>query len=123
LTPGERGEIMPKPNERNGENGVGDIMGSAVGLGRAATKFTMAQIETALCAVSTPTRAINRIKRSLDSFAEAMNAPLEGREAPEAEEETARKPVKGEVGAEPAARSHCRKTAGQSAASMSGRKV
>jgi len=56
------------------------ILDSTVELGAAVTKFTVDQLETALCAVASPGKAIDRIKRSMDNITNAMNAPLEPKE-------------------------------------------
>lgn len=63
----------------------GSIVDSTVELGVAATKFAMDQLETALCAVGSPGKAMDRIKRSIDQFTDAMNASVE----PEKAEKTA----------------------------------
>jgi len=56
---------------------AGGIVDSTVELGVAATKFAMDQLETALYAVGSPGKAIDRIKKSIDNFADAMNASVE----------------------------------------------
>jgi len=72
-------------------NGAGGIVDSTVGLGAAATKFAIDQVETVLCAVASPGRAMDRVKRSIDNFADAMNAPIE--QAREAAKEVTAKAV------------------------------
>jgi len=69
--------------EKKTRNGGGGIMDSTVELGAAATKFAIDQMETALCAVASPTKAINRLRRSIDNVTDAMNAPVDGEDAKE----------------------------------------
>ncbi len=68
---------MTAAKEKKDNNGAGALVNATVGLGAAATKFAMDQVETAFCAVASPSRAMDRVKRSIDNFAGAMNAPLE----------------------------------------------
>jgi len=65
------------------------ILDSTVEFGAAVTKFAVDQLETAICAVSSPGKAIDRMKRSMDNITSAMNAPLETKGA--AKEKEARK--------------------------------
>jgi len=71
---------MTPAKEKKPRNGIVD---STVELGAAATKFAIDQVETVLCAVASPTKAMDRLKRSIDNVADAMNAPVEGEEAKE----------------------------------------
>jgi hypothetical protein len=82
--------------------GVGEILGSMVGLGAAATKFTISQMETALYMVSSPTRAMDRMRNSIENFAEAMNRPVDASETREERPSTSYARHSGETEAEPA---------------------
>jgi hypothetical protein len=64
-------------NGRQYFHGAADLVDSIMELGKAATRFTFVQMETALCMVSEPSRAIHRIRQSIDSFVHAMNQPPE----------------------------------------------
>jgi len=68
-------------SEKSATKTAGAIVDSTVEFGAAATKFCMEQVETAMCAVSSPLRAMDRFRRSIDHFTNAMKAPLEGEAA------------------------------------------
>jgi len=64
----------------NGEQyfrGAADLVDSIVELGKAATRFTFSQMETAMYMINEPSRAIGRIRHSIDNFVHAMNQPPE----------------------------------------------
>jgi len=66
----------------------GSLVDSTVELGVAAAKFAMDQVDTVLCAVNSPGKAMDRVKRSMDHFTDAMNASVEAKgEAPKEEKE------------------------------------
>jgi len=64
-------------NGRQNFRGAADLVDSIVELGKAATRFTFSQMETAIYMVSEPSRAIGRIRHSIDNFVHAMNQPPE----------------------------------------------
>jgi len=72
---------MTPAKEKKTRNGAGGIVDSTVELGAAATKFAIDQVETVLCAVASPTKAMDRLRRSIDNVTDAMNAPVEQEEA------------------------------------------
>jgi len=70
------------------------ILDSTVEFGAAVTKFAVDQLETAICAVSSPGKAIDRMKRSMDNITNAMNAPVDSKgEARDKEARKASAPV------------------------------
>lgn len=67
---------MTRTNGQSVFSEAGDLMDSTLALGQAATKFAMDQMETVLCAFSSPGRAMERLKRSINNVSNAMNAPV-----------------------------------------------
>lgn len=71
---------MTPQTEKKQHNG--NLVDSTVDLGVAAAKFAMDQVENVLAAVNSPGRAMDRVKRSMDTFTDAMNATLEAEGEP-----------------------------------------
>lgn len=88
---------MTPEKEKKARIGGGGIVDSTVELSAAATKFAIDQVETVLCAVASPTKAMDRLKRSIDHVTDAMNAPVEE----EAAKEKTAKPGQGNATATP----------------------
>jgi hypothetical protein len=53
------------------------LFGSMFGLGTAMTKWTFEQMQTAMCMFTSPGKAMDRMKHTVDNFSEAMNKPVD----------------------------------------------
>jgi len=64
----------------NGEGqraGIGDLFSSMMEFGSATTRFTIDQVQTAVCMMTEPGRAIDRVKHTLDNLSSAISKPAE----------------------------------------------
>ena len=53
------------------------LFGSMLGFGTAMTKWTFEQMQTAMCMLTSPGKAMDRMRHTVDNFSEAMNKPAD----------------------------------------------
>jgi len=66
-----------RTTDKKNDAGISELLGSVVGLATAGTKFTLKQMQNAICVFTEPQSVINNVRESLDNISDAMTKPSE----------------------------------------------